>query len=191
MSLPVHCQWLSAIFFSSAMLLTIYYPPDSEELQSLQPSDCLLLRFDQRCRSRFSAVTTTSASQVNVLMPRGTIIRNGGLLCNEAGDCIEIISSEEPLYRVHAKCSQALLRAAYHLGNRHVRLQVTPSYLQLERDPVLLELLRQLEGVHVELVEALFEPEAGAYGGGHHHGHDETFTEDHAAAQAVYRLHHG
>jgi urease accessory protein len=185
------CPWPSAIFCFSLVLLTIYHPPGVPTQTVLQPTDCLYLRFDQRCRSRFAVSTTTSGIQVNVLVPRGTVIRNGGLLTNEAGDCLEVISADEPLYRVTASTPHALLRAAYHLGNRHIRLQVEPSYLQLEPDSVLLEMLRQLPGVDVQSVHAIFEPETGAYGGGHHHGHDETFSEDYAAAQAVYHHHHG
>ncbi len=173
------------------MLLTIYHPPEVPTQAVLQPTDCLYLRFDQRCRSRFTASTTTSGMQVNVLVPRGTVIRNGGLLANEAGDCLEVVSADESLYRVTASAPHALLRAAYHLGNRHIRLQVQPSYLQLEPDPVLLEMLRQLPGVDVQSIQAIFEPETGAYGGGHHHGHDETFSEDYALAQAVYHHHDG
>ncbi len=82
------------------------------------------------------------------------------------------------------------MRAAYHLGNRHTPVQVVADALQLEADPVLEDMLVRL-GVTVTHVQAPFEPEAGAYGGGHRHGHDATFEEDYAAAQALYREHHG
>lgn len=173
------------------MLLTRYHPPHCSAVQVPEPSDCLLLRFDQRSRSRFSALTTTRQTPVSVLLPRGLVIRGGALLSNETGDCIEVIAADEPLYRVTASDSHALLRAAYHLGNRHVRLEVQPTFLQLEPDPVLLEMLRQLGGVKVQALDAVFEPEVGAYGGGHHHGHDATFEEDYAVAQAAYQHHHG
>jgi urease accessory protein len=173
------------------MLLTDYHPPSNGPASELVPTDCLLLRFDQRCRSRFSSVTTTQQEPVNVLLPRGHVIRHGGLLTNVEGDCIEVIAADETLLRVSAQDPHALLRAAYHLGNRHVKLEVRPTYLQLEVDPVLKEMLVRLEGIRVEVVEAIFEPEVGAYGGGHHHGHDETFAEDYASAQAAYKHHHG
>lgn len=173
------------------MLLTRYLAPRSPETGLMAPTDCLLLRFDQRCRSRFNAVTTTHQSPVSVLLPRGLTIRNGALLTNEAGDCIEVVAADEPVYRVTATNPHALLRAAYHLGNRHVRLEVQETFLQLEPDPVLLEMLRQLGQVQVQALEAVFEPEVGAYGGGHHHGHDATFEEDYAAAQQAFAHHHG
>jgi urease accessory protein len=173
------------------MLLTDYHAPSDGSGSELAPTDCLLLRFDQRCRSRFGAVTTTQQKSINVLLPRGIVIRHGGLLTNAAGDCLEVIAADETLLRVRATDPHALLRAAYHLGNRHVKLEVRPEYLQLELDPVLKEMLLRLGGLTVETVETIFEPEVGAYGGGHHHGHDETFAEDYASAQAAYRHHHG
>ncbi len=173
------------------MLLTDYHAPSDGSGSELAPTDCLLLRFDQRCRSRFTSVTTTQQRPVNVLLPRGIVIRHGGLLTNTAGDCLEVLAADEKLLRVGATDPHALLRAAYHLGNRHVKLEIRPAYLQLECDPVLQEMLLRLGGLTVETVEAIFEPEVGAYGGGHHHGHDETFAEDYASAQAAYKHHHG
>ena len=173
------------------MLLTHYHPPESAEARGLRPSDCLLLRFDQRCRSRFTAITTTRNVQVRILLPRGLVIRNRALLSTDNNESVEVVAADEPLYRVLATHPHALLRAAYHLGNSHVRLELQPSYLQLEPDPVLRTMLEQLGGVEVHLVEAAFEPDVGAYGGGHHHGHDATFDEDYAIAQATFRHHHG
>jgi urease accessory protein len=173
------------------MIFTRYHAPQDLRSLPIQPTDCLLLRFDQRCRSRFSAITTTKQAKVHVLLARGVVIQNGAFLTNESGDCVEVIAADEKLYRVTAENPHALLRAAYHLGNRHVRLEIRPEYLQLEPDNVLRDMLERLGGVRVELVEAMFDPEIGAYGGGHHHGHDETFQEDYAAAQAVFHAHHG
>jgi urease accessory protein len=173
------------------MLLTRYHSPQDFQKVPVQPTDCLVLRFDQRCRSRFSAITTTQKTSVHVLLSRGLVIQNGALLTNEAGDCIEVIAADEMLYRITAVTSHALLRAAYHLGNRHVRLEVRQDYLQLEPDPVLRNMLERLGDIRIREVEATFEPEIGAYGGGHHHGHDETFSEDYAAAQALFHYHHG
>ena len=94
------------------------------------------------------------------------------------------------LLRVSSDNRLSLMRAAYHLGNRHTPVQVSADALQLEADPVLEDMLVRL-GVTVAHVEAPFEPEAGAYGGGHRHGHDATFEEDYAAAQALFQEHHG
>lgn len=183
--------WHSAIFSFSVMLLTRYHAPDTAEGSVLRPTDCLLLRFDQRCRSRFTAVTTTQKVQAHILLPRGLVIRNRALLSTDNNESVEVVAADEPLYRVLATHPHALLRAAYHLGNRHVRLELQPGYLQLEPDPVLRTMLEQLGGVEVHSVEAVFEPDVGAYGGGHHHGHDATFDEDYATAQAAFRHHHG
>ncbi|MDC6130092.1 urease accessory protein UreE, partial [Burkholderia gladioli] len=81
-------------------------------------------------------------------------------------------------------------RAAYHLGNRHTPVEIGLDTLKLEYDPVLADMLTRL-GARVERVEAPFQPEAGAYGGGHRHGHDASFAEDYALAQQVYGEHHG
>ncbi|MFZ9812211.1 MAG: hypothetical protein ACO3DD_03900, partial [Burkholderiaceae bacterium] len=97
---------------------------------------------------------------------------------------IEVVAADEELLRVEDD-PFALTRCAYHLGNRHVRIQITAEYLQFRADPVLAEMVRQL-GVHPAAVVAAFEPEWGAYGGGHQHGHDATFPEDYALAQAAF-----
>jgi len=83
-----------------------------------------------------------------------------------------------------------LLRAAYHLGNRHAAIQLQPDRILLPVDPVLKEMLLGL-GLIVTIVSEQFTPETGAYGGGHKHGHDETFAEDYAAAQRVFHEHGG
>jgi len=91
---------------------------------------------------------------------------------------------------VTATDSFQLLRASYHLGNRHVAIQLQPDRILLQVDSVLKEMLVGL-GLTVTIVSEQFTPETGAYGGGHKHGHDETFAEDHAAAQRVFHEHHG
>jgi urease accessory protein len=95
---------------------------------------------------------------------------------------------------VRAPDRVTLTRAAYHLGNRHTPVEVGSDELKLEADPVLEGMLKRL-GAQVERVELPFQPEAGAYsghsGGGHRHGHDETFAEDYALAQRVFDEHHG
>jgi urease accessory protein len=83
-----------------------------------------------------------------------------------------------------------LTRAAYHLGNRHTPVEVGADYLKLEYDPVLADMLKRI-GATVDRVSMPFQPESGAYGGGHKHGHDETFAEDYALAQQVFGEHHG
>ncbi|HKW84892.1 MAG TPA: urease accessory protein UreE, partial [Burkholderiaceae bacterium] len=74
-----------------------------------------------------------------------------------------------------------LLRAAYHLGNRHVQLELQPDHLKLEPDHVLAQMLRQMHLI-VTAAQAAFEPESGAYAAsGHDHGHAH-HGHDHADA---------
>src|SRR5690606_17274219 len=77
-----------------------------------------------------------------------------------------------------------------HLGNRHTPVQIEAEWLQLEHDAVLHDMLLRL-GASVISLQAPFDPESGAYGGGHRHGHDATFAEDHALAQQVFAQRHG
>lgn len=148
-----------------------------------------VLSFEQRRRSRHK-VTLDNGEAVGLILNQGTVLRHGDVLVADDGKFIVVQAALEPVLRVVAQQSpQQLTRAAYHLGNRHILLEIGPDYLQLEYDPVLVDMLRQLGGVTVSQVEQPFEPDAGAYGGGHKHGHDETFAEDYALAQAVYESH--
>lgn len=149
-----------------------------------QPFDCLNLDFETRSKSRFKSRLMTTGEEVGVLVARGGVLRGGSLLVDTLGRLIEVVAADEELLRVEDD-PFALTRCAYHLGNRHVRIQITAEYLQFRADPVLAEMLRQL-GVHPVAVVAAFEPEWGAYGGGHQHGHDVTFPEDYALAQAAF-----
>lgn len=148
------------------------------------PFDCLNLDFETRSRSRFKSRLMTTGEEVGVLVPRGRVLRDGCLLVDKQGRFVEVVAADEELLRVEGDAF-ALMRCAYHLGNRHVRVEITEAFLQLRADPVLGEMLRQL-GVEPLTVVSAFEPEWGAYGGGHQHGHDATFAEDHALAQAVF-----
>lgn len=147
-----------------------------------------VLRFDQRRRSR-QRITLNTGETVGLMLHQGTILHHGDLLIAEDGGFIEVQAAIESVLRVTAKGPLALTRAAYHLGNRHVLVEVGAHSLQLEPDPVLVEMLGQLGDVMVETVQAPFEPDTGAYGKGHKHGHDETFVEDYALAQAAYAAH--
>ncbi|WP_275760783.1 urease accessory protein UreE [Ralstonia pseudosolanacearum] len=149
----------------------------------------LVLPFLARSRSRLRA-TLDDGREVAVVLPRGTVMRGGDVLVAEDGTLVEVQAAPEQVLRITSDSRLVLMRAAYHLGNRHTPVQVEADALQLEADPVLEDMLVRL-GVTVTHVQAPFEPEAGAYGGGHRHGHDATFGEDYAAAQALYREHHG
>jgi urease accessory protein len=152
------------------------------------PLPKLILPFDVRRKSRFRA-TLTNGSEVAVFLPRGSVLRDGDLLQGEDGTLIKVESAPEKVLLVTAETPHALMRAAYHLGNRHTPVELGENFLKLETDPVLQEMLVQL-GVTVREECSPFEPESGAYGGGHRHGHDETFSEDYRLAHQVFSEYH-
>ena len=150
------------------------------------------LDWDQRQKSRFDA-TDSSGRALAVVLARGSAVRGGDLLVAEDGSLVRVIAAPQPVLRVTACPAHGgpadLPRAAYHLGNRHVPLEVKPDHLQLEPDPVLAQMLR---GMHLIVSEAQapFEPEGGAYasagaqahahhGHGHEHGHGHDHDHEH------------
>ncbi|WP_426416756.1 urease accessory protein UreE [Aestuariirhabdus sp. LZHN29] len=137
------------------------------------PSDTLSLPFELRCKGRFRA-RTDGGQDVGVFIERGQVLQDGELLKTECGQLIRVRSQRETL--VTARCDDwlAFSKACYHLGNRHVPLQVGERWLRFQPDHVLEELVR-LHGLEVITEEAPFDPENGAYGhlGGHQHQHDE------------------
>ena len=149
----------------------------------------LTLDFDARRKSRLAA-TLDNGEAVALVLPRGTVLRDGDVLVAQDGTLVRVIAAPEAVLMVTARDGLTLTRAAYHLGNRHTPVEVGAAYLKLEYDPVLADMLRRI-GAMVEQVTLPFQPESGAYGGGHKHGHDETFAEDYALAQQVYGEHHG
>jgi urease accessory protein len=131
-----------------------------------QPDDTLTLPYDDRQKSRLPAVTQGGV-KVGVFLPRGQILRHGVVLTNDQGFKVRVNAAPEPLSVV--KCTDAMLfaRACYHLGNRHIALQILPDELRYLADHVLDQMLIGL-GLTVEHHTLPFEPESGAY---HGHGH--------------------
>jgi urease accessory protein len=151
------------------------------------------LDWDTRQKSRFETVDS-AGRPLAVFLPRGRIVRGGDVLVADDGSLIVVRARAQPLLVVRARADGTpldLLRAAYHLGNRHVPLQVCADRLQLEPDHVLAELMQRL-GLEVDAETAAFEPEAGAYdtasaparahahADGHGHGHDHRHAHGHA-----------
>ena len=149
----------------------------------------LTLAFEARCKSRLAA-TLDTGEEVALVLPRGTVLVDSDVLVADDGALVRVIAANEAVLVVEAPDALTLTRAAYHLGNRHTPVEVGTGYLKLEADPVLEEMLIGL-GVRVRAASLPFQPETGAYGGGHRHGHDATFAEDYALAQRVYDEHHG
>jgi urease accessory protein len=139
------------------------------------------LDWDVRQKSRFDA-TDSAGRALGVFLARGSVVRGGDVLVVEDGSLVRMVAAAQPVLRVtpcpaHGGAAD-LPRAAYHLGNRHVALEVRAEHLQLEPDPVLADMLRGMHLIVRELA-APFEPEGGAYAaGGHAHGHGA--HDDHA-----------
>lgn len=133
------------------------------------------LDWDVRQRSRFEA-TDSAGRRLGVFLPRGTVVRGGDVLVAEDGSLVVVKAAPQPVMVVRACAGHGspfdLLRAAYHLGNRHVALELQPDRLKLEPDPVLADMLRAMHLIVSEADEP-FEPEGGAYAAGvhAHHGH--------------------
>jgi urease accessory protein len=136
--------------------------------------DTLELPFDLRQKSRLR-VKLMSGQEAALFLSRGIILRGGDLLKSEEGKVVQVIAAQEPVYNVIAPSTRDLMCAAYHLGNRHVPLQIGDGWLRLEQDYVLKEMLLGL-GMQIAETVAPFEPEAGAYGGGHRHGDGKDVT---------------
>lgn len=137
----------------------------------------LVLPFELRKKSRLRA-KLTSGEEVGVIVERGTTLRDGDLLLAGDGRVVQIVAAEETVSTVSTTDPQLLLRASYHLGNRHVALQIGQGWLRYQHDHVLDDMVRGL-GLTVEVGHAPFEPEAGAYGSAAHHAHDHAHHHDH------------
>ncbi len=152
------------------------------------------LDWDVRQKSRFDA-TDSQGRTLGVFLPRGTLVRGGDVLVAEDGSMIRVVAAPQPVL-VITPCAEHgtpfdLVRAAYHLGNRHVQIELQPDHLKIEPDHVLADMLRAMH-LTVRDAAVAFEPEGGAYavgghgghGHAHHvHGHDhEGHAHDHVPA---------
>lgn len=130
----------------------------------------LHLNFDARSKSRLRCFSATG-EDVGLFLDRGhSPLRDGDFLRAQDGRIVRVCARPETLLHVTCASSFELTRAAYHLGNRHVALQLGDGWLRLLDDYVLKGMLDQL-GAITCVIEAPFQPEHGAYGGGHHHSH--------------------
>ena len=138
-----------------------------------QPTATLTLPWDRRGVTR-QRVRLDDGRDAGVFLARGEILRGGDRLATASGEVVEIVAAPQSVLVVRAATPTLLARAAYHLGNRHVPVQVGEGWLRITDDHVLARMLDAL-GARLSVVEAAFEPEAGAYGAGHHH-HDNEST---------------
>ncbi|MEY4512074.1 MAG: hypothetical protein RLZZ450_4196 [Pseudomonadota bacterium] len=143
----------------------------------------LTLPFQDRQRSRLR-VTLSNGQEALLLMPRGSVLRGGDTLAVSDGRAVLVSAAPELVSTVRADRAEALARAAYHLGNRHIPLEVGPDYVRYLHDHVLDGLVREL-GLMVIVEDAPFEPEGGAYGRhGHSHSHAHSHSDAHEHAHA-------
>jgi len=127
------------------------------------------LTLDQRVRNRLR-VRLDDGREAGIFLARGDRLQDGGCLISEEGLIVRVKAAREPVSTALSQGPWLFARACYHLGNRHVALQIEPGRLRYPRDHVLDELVRGL-GLEVIVEDAPIEPERGAYGGpGHAHG---------------------
>lgn len=153
-------------------------------------NDFLSIDFDTRQRSRFKA-QTQAGNMVGVDLPRTETLKDGCVVADSLGNLMQVFAAEQALTRVTSQSqgdSFSLMKAAYHLGNRHVPLMVTPEALYFEPDHVLSDMLVRL-GVVVTEVNATFEPETGAYQSGHSHSHSSHLTHDQSNSHSSEHSH--
>lgn len=144
------------------------------------------LDWDVRQKSRFEA-NDSAGRQLGIFLPRGTVARGGDVLVAHDGSLIKVCAAPQAVLKITTCPAHGspfdLIRAAYHLGNRHVPIELKPDHLKIEPDHVLADMLRAMHLTVTEVSEP-FEPENGAYatgghGGGHHHGHDHPHDHSH------------
>jgi urease accessory protein len=151
----------------------------------LQRAATVELDWDVRQKSRFD-VTDSIDRQLGIFLPRGTTVRGGDVLVAEDGSLIKVIAAPQSVLKI-THCTEHgtpfdLIRAAYHLGNRHVPIELKPDHLKIEPDHVLADMLRAMHLI-VTAVDEGFEPENGAYAtGGHFGGHRHDHGDDHGPA---------
>jgi urease accessory protein len=155
------------------------------------------LDWDVRQKSRFDA-TDSNGRAFGVFLSRGTLVRGGDMLVLEDGSLVRVQAALQEVLRITA-CSQHgspfdLTRAAYHLGNRHVPIELQPDHLKIEPDHVLADMLRAMHMTVVTVQEA-FEPEGGAYSSqghshaAHQHGDHSHGDHDHAHVHGPHCKH--
>lgn len=155
------------------------------------------LDWDTRQKSRFDAIDSQGRT-LGVFLPRGQVVRGGDVLVAEDGSLVRVEAAAQPVLRITPCAAHGspfdLLRAAYHLGNRHVSIELAPDHLQIEPDPVLAEMLDRMHLI-VTPMDSAFEPEGGAYAAeehGHAHGHSLSHSHGHGHARGDGHAHeHG
>lgn len=170
------------------MLQTSKLIPQGKGLAAalLKRASTVELDWDVRQKSRFET-TDSAGRQLGVFLPRGTVARGGDVLVAQDGSLIRVLAAPQAVLKIthcpnHGTAFD-LIRAAYHLGNRHVPIELQPDHLKIEPDHVLADMLRAMHLIVAAVTEP-FEPENGAYAtgghfGGHRHSHDAEPAHQH------------
>jgi len=160
----------------------------------LKRASTVELDWDVRQKSRFEALDS-AGRRLGVFLPRGSVVRGGDVLVAEDGSLVVARAAAQPVLEVRACAEHGspfdLTRAAYHLGNRHVALELRADLLKLEPDHVLADMLRAMHLIVTE-TEGAFEPESGAYAAhdaGHRHGHGHGQSKGHSHGHADHGDH--
>jgi len=147
------------------------------DARRLEVKSRLELPFDSRQKTRLRT-RLASGEEAALMLPRGEVLRGGDLVVASDGRVIEVVAAAEEVLHVECASATELARCAYHLGNRHVPVEVGDGFLRLAEDHVIEKMLAGL-GAKLTHVTAPFEPEAGAYAGGHHHHDQEHHDHEH------------
>ena len=154
---------------------------EEKTISSKAPDTTLTLVKDQREKSRLK-VELDNGQEAGLFFTKGTTFQDGDLIISDDGKLlVEIKASPETVSTVYCDNPLQLARACYHLGNRHVPLQIGEGFARYQHDHVLDDMLRGL-GLEVISEQAPFEPESGAYSGGghsHSHSHDHSHAHNH------------
>jgi len=151
----------------------------AEDVPSTPGLESVLIDYDSRHRRRIR-LTTELGDDILLDLPHAVRLRHGDGLLLEDGALVRVAARPERLAEIHTHDEDALVRIAWHLGNRHLPVQLLDGCIRIRADHVIEEMARLLGG-HVAQVMAPFDPEAGAYAGGHAHGHDNDDDHHHGA----------
>lgn len=135
---------------------------------ALKPQMTLTLPWEQRVKSR-QRVVLDNGREAGVFLPRGGVLNHGDILVSEDDMLVQVCAAEEKISTVLCDNPLVMARACYHLGNRHAEIEIALGRIRYLQDSVLDTMMRGF-GLEVVIEQAPFEPEAGAYAGGHHHG---------------------
>lgn len=145
------------------------------------PIDSVILKADQR-RVQTAQLTGVKGTSIGLMLPEPVLLRHGDAFELDDGSIVDVVVEPEPLVEIRGKDLTHLARLAWHLGDRHVPVQVLSNRLRMRRDSALEALLQNL-GARLTAIEAPFDPEGGAYASPpaheHHHGHDHADHDHH------------